>query len=191
MLNRMRGIVLAAAALLCVAAGIAAASPHGGSPHHRPPHHRPPYDMAPYWFRPSAGIWINIDLGTPRPSEEHRPEPYRGDGAVTVVPATLAGWEASMDVAMNTFAMSAPFTLPESIVSKDVASIRAIFNDKVDRSSVAVVADEDFSRLWINGAAERFASLSRAELMQIVLERADGYTLVQDLSIGLGRLLDM
>lgn len=186
MLNRMRGIVLAAAALLCVATSIAWGGPHGGHPHRRPP-----YDMTPPWFRPSAGIWINIDLGTPRPSEEHRPEPYRGDGAVTVVPATLAGWEASMDVAMNTFAMSAPFTLPESIVSKDVASIRAIFNDKVDRSSVAVVADEDFSRLWINGAAERFASLSRAELMQIVLERADGYTLVQDLSIGLGRLLDM
>lgn len=128
------------------------------------------------------GVWIEMKNEPAPPPSDPRVD---ADGVVTIAPPSPSEWTASRDIASGTFEMSAPISLPYSIAPQDVASIRAIFNEKADASSISTTIVGDMERVYIIGRAASFAPLGKVELVQIVLERVDGRILAQDLSVGL------
>lgn len=182
----VRAVSLAAAVLLV--ASCACADPGPQRCHGPRPGHHGQWGFRP--GRPHSGVWVGIDLGgvwvdLGNDSPPPRPQTVEADGVVTVVPPSPKEWTASRDIAAGTFEMSAPLSLPRSIAPQDVASVRAIFNDKADRSSISTTVSEEMDSVLIEGRAAQFAPLGRVELIQFVVEREDGTVLAQDLSIGL------
>lgn len=152
---------------------------HGHTRVRRPPPRRDPAVNVP--------VWIDIYDDYDDDEEDDGTVPYelKADGVVTVVPNSPSKWISSVDVAANRFTLSAPLTLAAPVASPDVAQIRAVFNSSVDRKSVDSLIDPEKTRLTLAGEVAFGESLNRVELLQIVVERADGVVFVQNISIGL------
>lgn len=106
-------------------------------------------------------------------------------GRITIVPPTVHGWSGTSDLGAGTFEMTAPIRLPDTIVSGDVASIRAVFSDAVDRATISVDVDEDVTELRLSGTVAEFAPFGDIALRMIVLEKDTGLTLIQRMDIAL------
>ncbi|MDR3354028.1 MAG: hypothetical protein LBO21_03230 [Synergistaceae bacterium] len=129
-------------------------------------------------------IWIEIrgdDDSTARDEPKY-------DGTIYVVPGSPSQWSRSVDVGAGTFILSAPLSFPPSLKSADVAQIRAIFNDAVDRRTVDSIVEENATRFSAGGRTASGRGLGDVELIQIVVEHISGGTFVQNLSIGLDSL---
>lgn len=171
---------LSLALILICAAPLWAARHHGHGPQ------RPPgYD-------PSVNIWTDLDLDEDDAKDETgKIAREDADGVVTVVPNSPGRWLSDIDIGMNTFEMIAPLSLPRTIKSADISQMCAIFNSEVDRKTVDTIIDEDFASLSVSGrlargaASGRLGRFDRVELIQIIVETADGRVLIQDLSVGL------
>lgn len=165
-------------AFICTDAALGAAQYHRppGGGHQRPPHHQGSVNV-PIWIEPN---WNEDDE-----SDGTVPYELQADGTVVLVPNSPSRWTTSVDVGANRFALTAPLSFPYPMTSADVAQIRALFNDSVDRRSVDTLLNEEMTELTATGKIARGGSLNRVELLQIVLERTDGRTFVQNLSIGL------
>lgn len=145
-------------------------------PPHRPPHHGGAVNVP---------VWVDIYEDEEEESGGTVPYELRADGTIVLVPNAPALWVTSVDIGMNRFALTAPLSFPYPMTSADVAQIRAVFNASVDRKSVDTLLDGDMTQLTAAGRVARGGSLNRVELLQIVFERVDGRTFVQNLSIGL------
>ncbi|MDR1481757.1 MAG: hypothetical protein LBI74_03935 [Synergistaceae bacterium] len=129
-------------------------------------------------------IWIEIRTGG---DSQERDEPEY-DGRIFIVPSSSSQWSRSVDVGAGTFRLSAPLVLPPQLKSSDVAQIRAIFNDVVDRRTVDNDIEADATRFSAGGRVASGRGLGDVELIRVVLERTDGGAFAQDLSIGLNGL---
>lgn len=153
----------------------------GNPAQHRRPPHRPPH----HGGSVNVPVWVNIDEDDDGEGDGTVPYELRADGTIVLVPNAPALWTTSVDIGMNRFALSAPLSFPYPMTSADVAQIRAVFNAAVDRKSVDTLLDADMAQLTATGHVARGGSLNRVELLQIVFERVDGRTFIQNLSIGL------
>ena len=180
--KRMKKLALLLLALIFLASLAACA---WGRPGPRPP--RPP---RPPHYDPSLNIWIDLEEDDDEDDTGRIPYEPQASGVVTLVPFSPSRWTASVDLGENAFEMAAPLSLPVTIRSADVASIRAIFSEAVDGGSVDTIVGDDFGTLYVSGRPVRFGRLSEVELVQMILERVDGVILVQNLKVGLRHFIE-
>ena len=83
------------------------------------------------------------------------------------------------------FLLSAVFVFPPMLRSRDLAQVRAVFNEAVEKGSVISTLDGDAARFLAGGRTAPGYGLNDVELVQVVVERADCRTFVQNLSVGL------
>lgn len=152
------------------------ASHRGGRPP-RPPHHG--------HYDPSLNIWVDIGEYEDDEYETGKLSREDADGVVTVVSSSPGRWLTDVDIGMNAFEMIAPLSLPPTVKSRDIAGMRAIFNDSVDRKTVDTTVDDRFETLTASGRLVRGGAFGRVELIQIIVETMDGRVLIQDISVGL------
>jgi hypothetical protein len=118
-------------------------------------------------------------------SEARTQDGLGSDGRIYVVPSSPSQWSRSVDVGASTFRLAAPLSLPPMLKSADLAQIRAVFNDAVDRRTIETTVNADVTRLETGGRTAPRKKLNDVELVQIVVETLDGRVFVQSLSIGI------
>ena len=176
----MRKIAVILPTLLLLTFFICANAEGNPTQHTRPPH-RPPHHGGSI----NVPVWVDIYEDEEEDGDGTVPYELRADGTIVLVPNSPALWTTSVDIGANRFALSAPLSFPYPMTSADVAQIRAVFNASVERKSVDTLLNKDATTLTAAGQIARGGSLNRVELLQIVFERIDGRTFVQNLSIGL------
>ena len=159
---------------------------HGPRPHPGPRPGPPPYRHHFYYYDPGLWLWFAAsDWANNNSSESYTVDVSDTDGAVVIVPNSPSQWQTQVDAASGTFAMSADLILPAHIRSDDVSSIRSVFNDAVERKSISTVVDRNFSHISTTGRIGGGRGFGSVALLQLVLERTDGRTYVQNIDIGL------
>lgn len=166
----------------------------GHRPPERPGEERPPRPAGPpprrpnrpHGWRPGWGIYVVSDDNYNQNNQEFpMPTPPNADGTVFIVSPSPENWERNTDIASNTFEMKAGVSLYSDMPKSEIAGLRAVFNQAVDRKSVSAEMDEEGKRMVIKGKIASGHSVRDVELLQIILELFDGRVYVQNLNIGL------